>query len=414
MPEMRHGRPMSGLNGVGVLKTVVLVILFAAFSMQIAMLRGQYGTQMESTPAQSFYDRGLSGNERARPNLRIAAQALGETLEAVARALRAVVYLYPERSAFYRGTPWPQTGERERLADGPLVPVSVYFLFVGVTLVPILLLAIAWYATLWQRVLLLALAMAGISGWHPVAINLAFNAGALFADWPRSYYLFYQPLFAYDFVALGCVGLMTLYCARRARVAAWEIVAIVVAAHLVLEYLGVVFAAGLAAVVLFDPDRGPWPARVRAAGGVALVAGTAFVATFAAIAAIFYLAGNVASWTSAEYATYVRTNFAWFRTIIANMVSMVAVPFPIGLAFGALSGWFLHATEAAPALRRDACAAAGMLVAYFAVFAVGFLNLSYPSEMGRQFAPVVMLSLFLGVRAAEMAVVGYRLARPRG
>ena len=57
---------------------------------------------------------------------------------------------------------------------------------------------------------------------------------------------------------------------------------------------------------------------------------------------------------------------------------------------------------------RTIAALIGMIGSYLVVFAVGFLNLAYPSEMSRQFAPAMLLALLLGVALGDRVLSGFR------
>ena len=61
------------------------------------------------------------------------------------------------------------------------------------------------------------------------------------------------------------------------------------------------------------------------------VAFAAFLVTAATVFWIFFMMENTVQWQSTRYAGFVENNFLWFRTIIANMISMLLIPMGIGL-----------------------------------------------------------------------------------
>ena len=399
---------MTQIKPADLIKAALLIVVFATFAMQTAMLRSFFYTVASQESEWSFHDRDLIGQERARPNLRVVAMVMGETIQATVRVASSLVFAHPEQTPLYQGTPWPDDGTRDSIADGPLVLWSAHLLFVGIALLPVLILAIAWYSGFWQRLVLLTLAMVGIAGWHPAPISLFFSAASLFTDWPLSYYLFIGNLQAYDLAALGGVALMVLYCARGAPVRSWQVATITIMATLTIEYLGVVFAAGLSAAIFFDSDVGHRRSRLLGVVRVAGVAFVAFLVTAATVFGIFFMMENTVQWQSTRYAGFVENNFLWFRTIIANMISMLSIPMGIGLLGGAVLSLMASAGERPPIRMRTIAALIGMMGSYLAVFAVGFLNLAYPSEMSRQFAPAMLLALLLGVALGDRVLSGLR------
>lgn len=395
---------------------ILLAALFLFLAADLALLRTNLARCSPQNPDWFYFDwliSYLTDRTSGRPNLRIVHLLLLSGLEALLAGINFFTFRNVELSFLFAGSPW---GFKD-FSAAPITPCFskfiVYFSYICIVLAPVLAVVRNWYGSWTARFFILFVIMLSMIGWPPIVPNLVFMAGGAIVDWPRSYYLFgemYQP---YDILAVGLILAFCAYAVRRRNRRVWEVAALVVVAQLTIEYLNLLFAAAMFAAILTDGALGALSLRLREAMRWFLIIMAASIASSLAVAGYFYISGgSLLADHNVSDGIYVQNNFAWAKSVIANLASMMFPAAIIGFLAGAVAGVAQRGRRGDQIIKRDLAVLAAVTGAFLVVFGIGFFTASYPSEMGRQFMPLAVVVLLFGIRAGELAL--YKWAwRPR-
>ena len=342
-----------------------------------------------------------------RPNLRVVPRAVMAAFESAASGLLSLGFVAPEESRLYQGFSGKGPYKIDAVDTRCVAAETALLMFVLVVLSPILLLSYLWLRRTLSRALFVAACMFVVIGWHPDVISLVILGGGIFADWPHSYYLFDQHAHAENFWALGVVMLFYLALANAGRLRPVHFVALAVLGQLSLEYFGpLLVGAGLLVLVML-PGDGDRPTARRHGTALTMAAALGTLAAAALAAGVFYLLGGsvkVILATPENPHQHIDNNIAWMNVVIANLVMMnlpaLIAGLLVGLVDGLLPGPGVDRSRAA----RDMVVLSAMILGFVGIFLVGIFTASYPSEMGRQFLPMALLSGFLGTRSGAWLV----------
>lgn len=383
--------------------------LFLALALAAMMIKGIAIIGMEDGLFPSpFTGAGAVCNNELRPCLRFAAPALGLALEqGVQLALKPLFWGMSRAQDAW--TPWP-IPETETLVRQMVAPYVAYLLYGILCLSALLWAARRLYPQAWMQAGFLVAAFAGFWGWHPSIVGLWFDLAGMVADWPRSYYLFSQLLWVYDFASLALVTLAIMAASGRTSIPLWAMAGLAIIGQWTLEHMGFVLGLTLVAGALAAdlqarrPMLLPLIARLAATGAGSLAGAVIVVAGF-------YMMGHHTAMENAPegasiFSRYLTNNLAWFKVVLANVITMTVLGAAGGMVVGLVAG-LAGGGDAARAARL-AWAAAGCLLAYAITMMVGMLFLAYPSEMGRQFAPMALAAFFMGAQGIEAAVLSFR------
>ncbi len=357
-------------------------------------LSGAGGATFAEQLDQYLFSRGAG-----RPNFRVLGPLLLAAIEAAIHGLNDLAFVDSTNSTLYRGTPWPITDWVDQRAAGCGPRLIALFAFIGLTTLPVAIAVRLWVRAWWLRLLLLGLIIWPVIGWHPLIVNLAFMTGDLFADWPKSYYLFNQWLAPTDFLVVGVVFSTLLFASRWRDPKPTCIVGGAIATQFTFEYLGLMFAMALFTGTMFSHLQSPWRARLRLASiRFSMAFGAAVAAAVAGLILFYGMGGFVGEMGdfSEGLPINIVNNMNWFRSTIANLISMATPAVIVGLMIGGLSVYTDARTANLDASRRDFAVAATLALGFVVVFVVGFATAAYPGEMGRQFMPFAALLVGVG------------------
>lgn len=398
MPPQAQDVQQAGMTNKASIATAAIVTLFMILALEAVLFKGLPVLQPGWTG--DPFSNPFAASEAWRPNFRLMASLIGLALQQLFTGLTALAHWNIEGAWLYDYTPWPINPAQDQVAGGLLVPLASYLTFVLLMLAPLLVLALSWSRHLMGRAILLLVLFGAILGWHPNVVSLFFRLGSVVADWPRSYYLYADMLRNHDWAAIGFMGVMVLYIAR-CRDKTWpQIVLLTALAQLTFEHLGLVFGVAMAVHAFWATGRAD---PVTALRRLVLVGGVA-MAIAAVAAAVFYLKGSkVSTGAGMSMSDYVRLNFAWYKIVIANTVTVTVLAGGAGLV-GGLVGWWFEDHDQQSQWREDTLAAFGLVLGGLIVVGLGFFTASYPSEMGRQLTPLALCMVMLGYRGGQLAV----------
>lgn len=358
--------------------------------------------------------------DAGRPCLRATTAILGQSFEAAYRMVAGLFFWGVEGSPFFAGSPWEIQDAKASQVLNWYVPLSAYLSLGLVLLLPLLLVCQRFFESLAQKTLFLLASFSALIGWHPVPVNLFFNAAETFVDWPRSYYLFSSTFRHYDFGTIAVLSLALVYLARPGRRGWLGLAAFATLAQTTFENLGLVFAAGVFFATLINELHEGRGAALRRAFADSLIAVGTAVLVAVVLSGIFLLVadkpearpgnGAVTGFMSDAWWTVVNNNFGWIRSVIANVITMIVFPLVAGLLIGALGGLMGDASDKA---RRKAAlsivvAGGGLAFGFLVSVAVGLFFIAYPAEMGRQIAPLAVLTVVPAAKLAELLVLRFR------
>lgn len=341
-----------------------------------------------------------------RPTFRWLGEGIFYIQEVLVTALYSLSMRDVSSSPWFSGSPWPVGADLDSLVAGPAIPVTTLIVFVLTCLLPLAYVAKTWFAPLWLQLTFFCVTFGTLVGWPPVVETLFFDFLGLFADWPRSYFLFTNPLLVHDYAAIAVVVCQFLYLTYRQNPPILELIVILVLSHGAYDYLGMVFGFAYAATAFSRGFPEGWKPvawtilkRLIFSGVVVIaIAGVNYWVYFAVI-------GELLAITDVELlggvSRYIDNNILWFRSIIANMITLIV----LSLAAGGIIG-LLHRVLAGGKIedwdqyRRELCIAGGIFVGFMITFAVGFIAVPYPSDMGRQYAPLMVICVMIAARVA--------------
>jgi len=393
------------------LALAVLLLLFAAYSMTVTIMKGDVNLTHFEQPEifDSVYRQNadLTAKVTYRGEFRATSAMLGRAIQSGFEGLKGLVFTNVTASPEYRDEPW-LGDDRSGQANGPLVPLATVITFGLVAMAPILIVTLIYASGMVARFLLLSAVMGALLGWHPAVVTAFFNIMSLFADWPRGYFLFGWRLFHYDFGAVAAVLLMALYLARRKEKKWWEIAAIGICAQFTFEYLGLLFATAVFLCTAHETRAGDgWKAALKlslfrsvvAISGAVAVAGSVILILFSGGASLI----SKGAYVSLELGLQ-RIMETGPKFIIANGLSVLGLAFIAGVCSGALSRAISERAIDSVAVRRDLSALAALSLAFLPVLIIGAFTVHYPSEFSRQLVPLAVLMVLLGDRLAVMGV----------
>ncbi len=385
---------------------------FLALCFQTAILKTRFLSTALSATGEISY-RYLDGKVAQRPTIRW----LGETVlwmwEQAATALMSIAYWGASISYRFAGSPWDVGVDIDALATGPAIPFVTHLMYYVTCSIPLAAIAIVTMPTPLTRWIMLVLIWSVFVGFPPSLLTILFDVGGFFVDWPRSYYLYKEVFHYHDYATFAVIACQILYLTHRKNPPIYEIVLVTMLSHGAFEHLGMVFGLAYAARALFDcrdrhnVDIAKEVIRrlVITASAVILMAGATFL--------VYQLwIGRVHSGVDVGIfgiSQHITNNFAWFKTIVANIITMVVMVAAAG-AFTALLRHLLVRSDTPDrdtALRQTALLL-GLSVGFAVVFAVGMYTASYPSEMGRQFAPYMIAFFLLGLRLTDLIFIRLR------
>ena len=380
---------------------------------------------------QAFWDRGFIVDYKTWgyipslifPRLRIVGAALGNGIELFYTWAASILFWDLSRSLLDGLTPW--TGEDRVLSKIhiAIMPIASYVTFGIVCLLPLYWLMKRLYETVVFRAAFIILVFASLFGWHPTIINVFFNFAALFADWPRSYYLYSGITLDYaDITAIGVTAIIIIYLFGQIQTRVKSVLLMTLAV-LTMEHLGFVLVVGLFLTHLFSDAAPSAQERLIKATAESFVAGCVFAGLCAVIVLILYFVAQLEGQT--DYAEmglsgsedllsshWVVNNFDWIRSITANIITMTFIPLAMGSLLGIIAAWTSGGIEREKltVLKSQAISGVSVIVGLYGVVVVGMFFTPYPSDMGREFIGLSLAASIAGAKGAEFL---YHLAKFR-
>jgi len=212
---------------------------------------------------------------------------------------------------------------------------------------------------------------------------------------------------SYDWVTLGYVAGIIALLAYRSRISLLTVAVVAVIGQFTIEHVGFLF--GVAAAVAALADTGAEHThRLRTAALRLAVAGAACVSVVCI--SVFVSEGHSMQRlydVDLDKAAWFKNNFDWANLVVANLITLIVLAAAGGVVAGGVGG-MLSATENAPAFARVAIISAGVFGAFLVVAFAGMWFLYYPSEMGRQFAPLSLAVAIMATGGSAWAVARIR------
>lgn len=392
-----------------------VVLAFIVYAAVFALLKGDYSAYLSSIQSESTAPQLLC--QEVNTCMRVGVVAVAFVLTTVLSGVADVLFTDPHLSSLVPESPWGILSPSQ--AEKLLVVRSVTFILVRfVFLLPILWLCMVFYRRTLDRFVILTLLFVALAGWPLPIVDWFYAMLAQVADWPLAYYNFTQRLVPHDFGSIGYVVLLYLYIARRARIRLWECAALTLVGQLIFENNGIVTGVALFVATLLLDRPAPMSSRLMLAGRRLAVAGLTSV-TLATLMVVLYRAlgdgvveavddartpvGMVVNYFVSYWDAFGRTNLSWANVLAANFAIMVLIPF----VFGAGVGVLLALTDArrdpdlARRARTDCLAGIAVAAGFCVTVAIGFFVSQLSSDLGRQLAPLVAVTVVFAAKMGE-------------
>lgn len=392
------------------IKNFVFWFVFLGLSLETAILKTRLASIFDVKNRLlefSFYPY-LSGHIADRPTIRWLGEILIFVHEKIVEGFYALAFWGVSDSLFFSGTPFVSRPDNDILIAGPAIPATTLILFTITCLMPLAFLAQTWLTSLWARLLFLCVVFGALVGWPPFIVTLFFDFMGLFADWPRSYYLFAQRYFVHDLTALLVVLCQFIYLKYRQSPPVFEVILITILSHGSYEYMGMIFGIAYASVALAEHNSMGWKAALLNSGKRLCLTGATVLGMATATYVVYYeYVGEVNSIVDfGGFATkaYIANNLTWIHSIVANLITLMGIAAIAGSVIGGLARLFDRqqpTSEIVP--QSDLFILGGMLFGYLITFVIGIFTVPYPAEMGRAFMPLSVLSVLFSCRAIILA-----------
>ncbi|NQV99743.1 MAG: hypothetical protein HQ483_08605 [Rhodospirillales bacterium] len=384
-------------------KYYIFHLTFVALCLVTAILKAKF-ISIASAERASLYIY-IDGHVAGRPTIRWLGEIILYIHELGVKALYSIAYWGASESFLFSGSPWGLGENLDQLVAGPAIPVTTVFVFLITCLLPLVVVAKSWFSSWWAQFLFLCFLFGPLIGWPPVFVTVFFDAMSFFVDWPRSYYLFADRFYIHDLAAIAAVVCQVLYLTNRLNPPFWEVLLIVVLSHGVYEHLGMVFGFAYAAAALGQAQFGNWKPAVFESLKRLIIVG-AMVLSTAALTYLVYMSVNEKVDDTVDMgmigsSVFLIRNLQWWHSIVANFLTMVSLALIAGAIFGVFHRVVASGhKEGADQFRLAVFVLIGIFTGFVVTFAVGFFTVPYPSEMGRQFTPLMVICVMLGTKIA--------------
>lgn len=382
---------------------------FLTLCLQTAILKTRFLTAVFQANGESFYSY-LDGRIAQRPTIRW----LGETVlwiwEQAATALMSIAYWGAEISLRFSGSPWDVGVELNALATGPAVPFVAHLMYYITCSIPIALIALVTMPTPLTRWIMLVLVWCVFVGFPPSLLTVLFDIGGIFVDWPRSYYLYKEVFYYHDYAAFGVIACQILYLTYRKNPPIYEVIVITMLSHGAFEHLGMVFGLAYAARAFVD-HRDHLKVDIAKEVIRRLVITALVVIAMAGATFLVYQLWLDRVHDGVDVGVFgvsqeIANNFFWIKTIVANIFTMIVMAALAGALVAILRRllvrWEIPDRDT---ILLQIALLLGISMGMAVVFAVGMYTASYPSEMGRQFAPYMIAFFLLGLRLTDLIII---------
>jgi hypothetical protein len=239
--------------------------------------------------------------------------------------------------------------------------------------------------------------IAVLGGWPSTLINIVFNIGRFFVDWPSSYYLFPHQILTFDWASIGFVHLLAIALLLKHDFRWWAAPLYAAFGQVMMDNLGMV--AGVCFFLAALSRHHYRTAFVQLA--LCAVASAVVLLIFslfgrmqtehqgmALAAQQSGIAAGAQAWLGYYWDNIGKYNFLWLNVTIANFISVCFWPVVVGFILGAITCQKSNIPNT-HMLRAIMLPAIGFMVTLFlAMFKSGL-----GSDMGRQALPLLSLLL---------------------
>lgn len=385
------------------------VAVFLVYALILVMLKGNAVYYVPRTPD-------LFNCYSIHVCMRVGADMLSVLFTAAFDAAARLMFMDPATSTLLPQSDYammtPPGSERDMMVRTAEF-ISVRLLL----LLPVLWVAIRFYRSTPLRLLFLTFVFMALAGWPPPMLDMFFYAAGTVADWPKSFYMFSQQLIPRDFATIGFNFLLLLYLARRVDMRLREVAGLTVLGQLFFENNGIVTGVAVFTVTLLNGESTRLATRFGLAWRRLCVAGLASAALASVFVAI-YLAGGggeasensfaaVTGYIAEYWRNYGRNNITYLNVTVANFLTLVTIPFVVGLVMGGLSAIANRGADETSRRQAhtDGLAALSAAAGFMVTVIIGLFVSGLASDMGRQLLPLVCMVLIFSAKFTEAAIV---------
>lgn len=401
---------------------LVVLGLFLALAVVGVVLKSHYEPltlaerlRLGGIPLERGY---LFGHDVSLPlSLRLGGALIYLAVESTISALGVLMMIGPETSWLFPGTPWEHKAYSAEMFAQVIVPLVAVHAYQVILLLPILLCALFLFRSFGIQVAYLALTMLCYGGWPPVAVNALFRVAGRFVDWPKAYYIFADRLIPSDVSILSFLFLLTLILARTSQLTWRTVIGFAALGQITAEHLGFVTGVAIFVTTLFagGPIRrahlGLATRHLATAGATSLILLLA-ISTFVIAAHGLptewqgdgSLSGALRAYSAYKWEKYGQYNFRWFNVIVANFITLMALPTLTGIVLGVVAGLRRSVADDDP-VHRHFSAAVAVSFSFFLTMLLGLWNSGFASDMGRQALPLACLMVLVAAKGSQLLVI---------